>query len=79
MLWEGGQTEDEQESGDGETLLGLVNDPTLLGHKELFLLYSQEFGDFLRAHREQRRSKGDQIERMLRSFLPRRVKRAQIR
>ncbi len=68
---EEGEEDEDADDDDLSDLSGLLHDPTLQGHKELFLLYSQEFGEFLRLHREQRLSKGDQIERLLRSFLPR--------
>jgi len=48
LLWtgdcegEGGEDEAE-EAGEREAIDGIIRDPSLGGHKELFMLYSKEF------------------------------------
>ncbi len=72
-MWDREEEECQEESvgqypDDDSDLLGLLRDPTIQGHKELFLMYSDEFADFLRLHRDQKQTK---LERMIRSFIPR--------
>jgi hypothetical protein len=51
-LWTGDCEEDEKEDEDELCMDGIIRDPSLGGHKELFMLYSKEFqvhlsGDFV--------------------------------
>lgn len=69
------ETEEEPEDddyGEQDDFEALLRDPTLRGHKELFLLYADEFKEALKQHRERdRRSRSEAPLRTLRAFLPR--------
>ncbi len=61
----------EDDGEDDDNIAGLVRDPSLQGHKEVFLLYASEFKDVLKRDREHRRGAVvEPIERVIRAFLP---------
>jgi len=43
LLWTGDGEQSDEEEDDWQELNGVIRDPSLGGHKELFMLYSKEF------------------------------------